>query len=251
MKKFVNLGSMDVTTVEKVLIIGASSFVVGAILFVFVRVLHKTCCITTSRKRSYKSEDVELGVMKPVSNEVSNAKESVVEEYSELESDEEEESIRVTRPVVFQGKLYNQDYQQIYTRLLESGDLFTDDEFPPDEFSISYDGKGENSEVKCWVRAKDLFLEPAMVKKGHGKSDVNQGMLGDCWLLSAMASLSEKDRLFQVNIIVTIQVQSPKLKGLGVTLFCCCTTHPPTTTHTNFSQHPDIQLSSIFHSRLT
>ena len=53
--------------------------------------------------------------------------------------------------------------------------------------------------------------------------------------------------------IVTIQVQSPKskvksqkLKGLGVTLFCCCTT-----IHKRFSQQPDILLSSNFHSRLT
>ena len=44
------------------------------------------------------------------------------------------------------------------------------------------------------------------------------------------------------------KVQSPKSKGLGVTLFCCA---PPTTTHKNFSQQPDIQLSSNFHSRLT
>ena len=45
------------------------------------------------------------------------------------------------------------------------------------------------------------------------------------------------------------EVWSPKLKGLGVTLFCCATT--TTTHHTNFSQQPDILLSSNFHSRLS
>ena len=35
-----------------------------------------------------------------------------------------------------------------------------------------------------------------------------------------------------------------------MTLFCCCTTHPPPT-HKNFPQQPDLQLSSNFHSRLT
>ena len=43
------------------------------------------------------------------------------------------------------------------------------------------------------------------------------------------------------------KVKSQKSKGLGVTLFCCCTT---THHHTNFSQQPDIKLSSNFHSRL-
>ena len=51
-----------------------------------------------------------------------------------------------------------------------------------------------------------------------------------------------------IQVQVQVQVQSPN--GLGVTLFCCATTthHHH---HTNFSQQPDIQLSSNFHSRLT
>ena len=55
------------------------------------------------------------------------------------------------------------------------------------------------------------------------------------------------------------KVQSPKSKGLGVTLFCCATTtisppvphHISACAHTNFSQQPDTQMSSNFHSRLT
>ena len=38
---------------------------------------------------------------------------------------------------------------------------------------------------------------------------------------------TQKIRRFDIIIVtIQVQVQSPKSKGLGVTLFCCCTTHP-------------------------
>ena len=40
------------------------------------------------------------------------------------------------------------------------------------------------------------------------------------------------------------KVQSPKSKGLGVTLFCCCTTHPPPTQ--TFLSNQNSNLAQIF-----
>ena len=60
-------------------------------------------------------------------------------------------------------------------------------------------GKSVDCIVDGWVRAGELYKKPEMIKNGITKDDVNQGHLGDCWMLAAMADLSEKEDLFQVG----------------------------------------------------
>lgn len=38
--------------------------------------------------------------------------------------------------------------------------------------------------------------EPQLIVEGHSRFDVNQGALGDCWLLAAVANLTLRDELF-------------------------------------------------------
>ncbi|XP_036938463.1 calpain-9 [Acanthopagrus latus] len=72
----------------------------------------------------------------------------------------------------------------------ESGDvntvgrdgLFVDHHFPLGELEMKADVK--------WKRPKELCQSPQFIVNGATRLDVRQGKLNDCWLLSAIASLS-------------------------------------------------------------
>ena len=89
-------------------------------------------------------------------------------------------------PVVRDGSLYGQNFQEIRAACLEAGELWTDPEFPPDEGSLFFSGHQAGLE---WRRPHELVEEPRLMEGGGDRFDINQGELGDCWLLAAMANL--------------------------------------------------------------
>ncbi len=46
-----------------------------------------------------------------------------------------------------------------------------------------------------WKRASDLSSEPKLFEAGTSRFDINQGELGDCWLLAALANLTLNKKL--------------------------------------------------------
>jgi calpain len=90
-------------------------------------------------------------------------------------------------PVVVDGKLYGQDFDEIKAGCLDAGELFTDAEFPADNDSIYYTKSAYGLE---WKRPHELVEEPHLFVGGGDRFDINQGELGDCWLLAAMANLT-------------------------------------------------------------
>lgn len=86
--------------------------------------------------------------------------------------------------------------------------LFTDSDFPPNKASI---GNVKMTGEIHWKRARDItvidkeseggnFDDKKMSKvfeKGIEPSDIAQGALGDCWLLSALAALAEQPETIQ------------------------------------------------------
>ena len=104
---------------------------------------------------------------------------------------------KISQPWAVHGKLDNQDYREITAKLLSTGKIFQDPmvkwfliiyfspfihlndfQFKPNKYSISYNGQLENGEDASkfkWIRAKDLFHNPMMLKHGHSGRDVNQG----------------------------------------------------------------------------
>ena len=76
---------------------------------------------------------------------------------------------------------------------METSQLFVDPMFPPCESSL-YVSKS-SPEIK-WIRASELVEDPRFFVGGASRFDINQGELGDCWLLAAIASLTLHQKLF-------------------------------------------------------
>jgi len=95
-------------------------------------------------------------------------------------------------PTVVDGCLYGQNFDEIKAGCLERGELFVDEEFPPDDGSLWFSERQYGIE---WKRPHELVEEPSLMEGGGDRFDVNQGELGDCWLLAAMANLTMDKRV--------------------------------------------------------
>uniref|UniRef100_A0A3P9DG87 Calpain-1 catalytic subunit-like n=1 Tax=Maylandia zebra TaxID=106582 RepID=A0A3P9DG87_9CICH len=102
------------------------------------------------------------------------------------------------------AKFKNQDFAQIKADCLHKGELFVDNEFPPNGLSLGDlpdMSSSQESEVK-WLRPADLLRErgkkdkPAFCTDGMSRFDFGQGNVGNCWFVSAISALT-----FQTNLM--------------------------------------------------
>ena len=76
------------------------------------------------------------------------------------------------------------------------------DEFWNEEKSNDYDVLFYDYVKKVkWMRAKDIakrygYERPQVFKKNHTRFDINQGGVGDCWFLAALALLPAYPKVF-------------------------------------------------------
>jgi len=88
--------------------------------------------------------------------------------------------------------------------LHEKGEFFIDPDFPPLNSSLFDTPERAHTDNAIWRRARD-FAEDIHVIDVVDPNDIDQGELGDCWILSSIAALSEHpDRI--AKIIVTKRV---------------------------------------------
>ena len=76
--------------------------------------------------------------------------------------------------------------------------LFKDDEFPPSAMALN-NTKEENKfdfPNIAWKRASELVHDPKFIVNGATRFDINQGKLGNCWVLASIANLTMKKKLF-------------------------------------------------------
>lgn len=72
--------------------------------------------------------------------------------------------------------------------------LFEDPDFPARDESLFFSKKPPKPFV--WKRPKEICNDPKLFVGGASRFDIAQGVLGDCWLLAAVASLCQYENLF-------------------------------------------------------
>ncbi|CRK97524.1 CLUMA_CG010913, isoform A [Clunio marinus] len=90
-----------------------------------------------------------------------------------------------------------QDVQDFYTirqQCLDSGSLFEDPEFSATDKSLFYSRRPDRRYE--WLRPMEICDDPQFFVEGYSRFDVEQGELGDCWLLAAAANLTQDQKLF-------------------------------------------------------
>ncbi|XP_046974274.1 calpain-B-like [Vanessa cardui] len=87
-----------------------------------------------------------------------------------------------------------QDFKEIRSQCLADGKLFKDPEFPA-AFRSLYNKQRSGKRLK-WLRPKKICENPQLFVEGYSRFDVQQGQLGDCWLLAAVSTLTLHRNLF-------------------------------------------------------
>ncbi|KFB37246.1 AGAP000829-PB-like protein [Anopheles sinensis] len=105
-------------------------------------------------------------------------------------------------------------WKSIIEYCVENGQAFVDDSFPPATKSLYYQPASNNeiNPVAQWRRPHDIFCEgghqstpPWAVFRTPLPSDICQGVLGNCWLLSALAVLAEREDLVK-EVLLTKEI---------------------------------------------
>jgi len=84
-------------------------------------------------------------------------------------------------------------YDDLKKHCLKQGVLFEDPDFQAVDESMFFSRKPPRPFV--WKRPKELVSDPKMFVGGASRFDITQGMLGDCWLLAAVAALCQYEGL--------------------------------------------------------
>ncbi|KMZ10921.1 calpain-D isoform X3 [Drosophila simulans] len=104
-------------------------------------------------------------------------------------------------------------WQNIIQYCRDNNELFVDDSFPPAPKSLYYNpasGAAEGNPVVQWRRPHEINCDggaypPWAVFRTPLPSDICQGVLGNCWLLSALAVLAEREDLVK-EVLVTKEI---------------------------------------------
>lgn len=95
-------------------------------------------------------------------------------------------------------------FEEIRDECLQKGRLWEDPDFPATDSSIFYQKAPSVWPGIEWERPPKICDRPEMFVGGATRLDVNQGALGDCWLLAAVSCLATNERLLQ-NVVVPDQ----------------------------------------------
>ncbi|XP_039954339.1 calpain-A isoform X2 [Bactrocera tryoni] len=87
-----------------------------------------------------------------------------------------------------------QDFESIRSMCLANGSLFEDPLFPANNESLLFSQRPDRHIE--WMRPHEIADDPQFFVEGYSRFDVQQGELGDCWLLAATANLTQDPNLF-------------------------------------------------------
>jgi calpain-15 len=119
------------------------------------------------------------------------------------------ELLDVLRLIEEQKAIEARDFILAYC--MSNNESFVDDSFPPVPKSLYYKpNKNRESSVSKWLRPNEIKMGVDSglswaVFRNPSPSDIRQGILGNCWFLSSLAVLAEREDLVK-NVIVTREV---------------------------------------------
>ncbi|XP_055380828.1 calpain-A-like [Condylostylus longicornis] len=87
-----------------------------------------------------------------------------------------------------------QDYESLKNKCLDNGSLFEDPLFPASDESLLFSRRSDR--YFEWLRPHEISNSPQFFVEGYSRFDIQQGELGDCWLLAATANLTQDSNLF-------------------------------------------------------
>jgi len=114
-------------------------------------------------------------------------------------------------------KIYNQNYDKIKKKCNSKGELWVDPYFGPNDKSL-WEGKNKRDDV-VWKRTKDISPEAKLFVGGTCEDDVEQGVIGNCWFVAAVACFALHDRLVE-QVIPDVEKQELDNKDYaGIVVF--------------------------------
>ncbi|XP_068148795.1 calpain-B [Drosophila tropicalis] len=85
-------------------------------------------------------------------------------------------------------------FETLRDSCVSNGTMFEDPDFPANNSSLMYSRRPDR--YIEWLRPGDIVDDPQFFVEGYSRFDVQQGELGDCWLLAAAANLTQDSKLF-------------------------------------------------------
>ncbi|XP_022217684.2 calpain-B [Drosophila obscura] len=93
-----------------------------------------------------------------------------------------------------QTSIRGDDFASLRDSCVDNGTMFEDPDFPANNASLMF-SKRPDRYIE-WRRPNEIVDDPQFFVEGYSRFDVQQGELGDCWLLAAAANLTQDSTLF-------------------------------------------------------
>lgn len=113
------------------------------------------------------------------------------------------------QPKLTSDEIANKHWHYIVKYCKLKKQIYVDDTFPPAPTSLYYNpAENKDAHVVKWRRLRDINFDddpdkdlPWAVFRRPLPSDISQGVLGNCWLLSALAVLAEREDLVRAVLV--------------------------------------------------
>lgn len=105
----------------------------------------------------------------------------------------------------------SKQYQMLVSKLNREGKLWEDEDFPANDTSIQMDKlRGQIQ----WKRPKEIIGDAEYFVDGPSRFDIEQGQLGDCWLLAVVSTISSYPALYDHVLPKEQKINSPQYCGV-------------------------------------